>query len=363
MANTPGTSLLRIERDNHFEDYRSLKQCYRNKICNEIIWAGHQLTTNAFVELGWGDETPAYPAANDIVYIKSEADLAALDGVSIWIDYVNSLGVIYEAILSLLDDQRGTDNEVPISGEAGTKYDTISAVAGDTVTMTNLNSAVANDLAGEYIVSQGDATHREGEYLTILSNTAASPTVITCTTTPNADWADDKVSIQAVLSNDVYRIRRMWVETESPADNKQYVCDFNGGNIFAVVQDAGSRSNQSRYFAPTRYAKVGGVADTVNRIDSYFGKIHASFPSVQADAEIESAQVQITLTPAPIDSNEISGVPSDVTFEFYVHGEFNWEPCIKLARNTDVIIKVQKPLNADHAEIFVDYSILEVTTI
>jgi len=361
MGLLEGTALRRIIRDRRFEDYRSLKQYFRNNICNEILWCGHQLTTASAVELMGGDDTIAALAANDIIYVRSEADLAALDGDSIYIDYVSSTGIVYEGIESLYESTASTATEVPIGCESGTKYDTVAAVAGDTITMTALNSSTANDLAGEYVI--GCVGEQSGAYLTILSNTAASPTVITCTTTPNANWAADTVSVQATLNNDIYRIRQAYVETESPTDNKQYVCNADASAIYASIQDGGTRANHARYFAPTRYYSVGGTANTTNTIDSYLGKIHATFPNVQADAEIEGALIQITLTPKQINSNEVSGTPGDVTFQFYVQGEFNWEPCIQLQRNSDVIIKILKSLNADHANMFVEYSILEVTNI
>ena len=288
-------------------------------------------------------------------------DREALDGDSIYIDYVSSTGIVYEGIESLLESTTDTKIEVPIGCEAGTKYDTVASVAGETITMTALNSAVADDLKGLYVI--GCVGDQAGAYLVVLSNTAVSPTVITCTGTPNANWAADTVSVQTNLYNDVYRIRQMYTETEAPTDNKLRVCNLDSTAIYASIQDGGTRANHARYFAPTRYDKVAGVANTTNRIDSYLGKIHASFPNVQADAEIEGALIQVTFTPYQINTNEVSGTPGDVTFQFYVQGEFNWEPCVHLQRNTDVIIKVLKSLNADHANIFVEYAILEVTTI
>lgn len=361
MGLLEGTALRRIIRDRRFEDYRSLKQYFRNSICNEILWSGHQLTTNAAVELMGGDDTIAALGANDIVYVRSEADLAALDGDSIYIDYVSSTGIVYEGIESLLESTTDTSTEVPIGCEASTKYDTVASVLGETITMTGLNSAVANDLVGEYVI--GCVGEQAGAYLIVDSNTLASPTVITGTTTPNANWAADTVSVQANLYNDVYRIRQMYTETEAPTDNKLYVCDLDASNIYASIQDGGTRANHARYFAPTRYYSVGGIANTTNRIDSYLGKIHASFPAVQADAEVEGAYIQVTFTPRQISALEAGGTPADVTFSFYVQGEFDWEPCVLLQRNTDVIIKVAKSLNADHANMFVEYAILEVTTI
>lgn len=360
MADVPGTGCLRIERDRHFEDYRSLKQYYRGSICNEILYAGHQLTTAAAVELQGSEATFAVPAANGYVYAKSEADLAALDGDSIYFDYVDSDGVIYEGCEAMLDDQIGTDEEVPYGFVAGatygTRHDTVASVAGDTITMTNLNSSSANDLAGLTVL--GLTGDQAGATLIIASNTAASPTVITCTTTPNANWAADTVCIGTFPAT-FYRLRQMYLETESPTDNKQYLCDIDGSNLYGIVSDGGSRANFSRYFVPVSYN-----ANSAHLIThAYLGKIHASFPNVQADAEIEGAFIQVTFTPFQINANEIGGAPSDVVLKFYVQGEFTWEPCIRLEPKTDVIIQIGKTLNADHAQMFVETAILEVTNI
>lgn len=355
MALVEGTALLRIESDRKFEDYRSLKQYYRGNVCNEILYAGHQLTTNAAVELQGSEATFAVPSANGYAYIKSEFDATALDGDSIYCDFVSSTGAITEALESKLDSTTNTTTEVPLGHESGTRYDTVAAVNGDTITMTNLNSAVANDLAGLTVL--GLTGEQAGNILTVTSNTAASPTVITCTTTPNANWAADTVAIGTFPST-FYRLRQMYVETESPTDNKQYICNIDGSALWGIVSDGGSRANFSRYFVPATYT-TGDTTRTITH--AYLGKVHASFPSVQADAEIEDAYITITLTPYQINANEISGAPSDITLKFYVSREFDWQPCIRLEPCTDVIFKIGKTLNADHAEMFVETAILEVT--
>lgn len=357
MANTPQTGHQEIRRECHFEDYRSLKQYYRNKICNEIYFAGSQTTTNAFAEItGTPTHTIARPAANGYAYIWSEADLAALDNDSIWIDFVSSTGAIHEAQETHLDNQTGTDEQVPVGHAGGTRHDTVAAVAGDNLTMTNLNSSTANDLAGLTIL--GLTGDQAGSTLTVDSNTAASPTVITCSTTPNANWAADTVAI-GTFPSDVYRIRRMWVETESPADNSQFVGDIDGTNIYAAVDDAGSRAAISAYFVPASYDSSGATIDYV-----YLGQVKAAGSFIQKDATSMEVYLKITFTPYQIDSNEISGAPSDVSLQIPIDNKgFDWQPCIRLEPLTDVTFQVKHVDDDDHSDIFLEYKILEVTSI
>lgn len=357
MANTPGEGFSEIRRECHFEDYRSLKQYYRNSVCNEIYYCGYQTTTNAFADIsGSATHAIARPAANGYAYIWSEADLAALDDDSIWIDFVSSTGKIHLAQETHLDNQTGTDEQVPVGHAGGTRHDTVAAVAGDTLTMTNLDSATANDLAGLTVL--GLTGDQAGAALTILSNTAASPTVITCTTTPNANWAADTVAV-GTFPSDVYRIRRMWVETESPADNSQFVGDVDGSNIYAVVDDAGSRAAIASYFVPASYDVSGNTIDF-----AYLGHVKAAFPFIQKDAVAMEIYLTVTFTPYAIDSNEISGTPSDVTIQLPIDNKgIDWHPCIRLEPLTDVIFQVKHVDDDDHADIFLEYKILEVTNI
>lgn len=357
MANTPQTGHSEIRRECHFEDYRSLKQYYRNKVCNEIYYAGHQTTTNAFADIsGTATHTIVRPAANGYAYIWSEADLGALDDDSIWIDFVSSTGEIHEAQETHLDNQTGTDEQVPVGHAGGTRHDTVNAVNGDTLTMTALNSATANDLAGLTIL--GLTGDQAGATLTVLSNTAASPTVITCTTTPNANWAADTVAI-GTFPADIYRIRRMWVETESPADNSQFVGDIDGTNIYASVDDAGSRAGICSYFVPASYDASGETIDFV-----YLGSVKAIGSFIQKDATSMEVYLTVIFTPYQIDSNEISGAPSDVTIQIPIDNKgVPWEPCIRLEPLTDVVFQVKHVDDDDHSDIFLEYKILEVTSI
>lgn len=359
MANTPTTSFHEIRSDPKFEDYRSLKQYYRHHVNNEWYFAGYQTSTNAFAEFTGTEHTIAVPAADGYAYAWTEADLAALDGDSIYIDYINAAGAIHLATETKYDSTTSTDTQIPVAHVSGTRHDTVASVAGDTITMTALNSSTANDLAGLTVL--GLTGDQAGATLTIASNTAASPTVITCTTTPNANWAADTVAI-GTFPSDIYRIRRAWVETESPADNSQFIGDIDGSNIYAAIPDASSRSNYSRYCVPVSYDAENAESGTDYITHAYLGYVKAAGSHIQKDATSMEVYLSITFTPYQIDANEIGGAPSDVTIQIPIDNKgFVWEPCIRLEPLSDVIFKIKHVDDDDHSDIFLEYKILEVT--
>jgi len=352
MGLLPTKSHTRIISNRRWDDYRSLKDYWAGtgkKVVKEVLYTGVQTATNAAAEYVQIGDTIAFPAANDIVYAASEADLAALDGDSIFIDYVSSTGVLHEAVETKLDSETSTATEVPIGCMSGTYVDAIAAVNGDVLTMTGLNNTSrVNNLAGWYVIGCGDATHREGQYLTILSNTVASPTLITCTTTPNADWAADNVSVQPTLNNDVYRIRRMWSETESPTDNYQCIADKDQTNIYAVIADANTIGGAgSRYYALSSSYRC------------FIGKVDVWAPSgLQADNESLCHALTIIYTPIKTTGTTTA---ADITLSFEFNDHFHWEPCIELEPCTEVTFKIHKILNSeDFIETTLDYAILEV---
>lgn len=352
MAGEP-KSHLRIEKNRHWEDYQSLKKYWSSaaKFIREYIFDGCQTATNAAAEVKSGtDATIAFLSANAQVFAKSEADAAALDGDSIWMDYVSSTGTLYENVETKYDSLSDTSLEVAVGCQSGTYVDVIESIAGDALTMTNLDmSAVAaNTLAGWYVVGNGAAPYGYNQYLTILSNTAANPTVITCTTTPNAGWDDDSVSIQPGLYNDVYRIRRLWTETESPGNNYQCICDKDGTNIYATVDDTNTFGGAgSRYFALSSSYRC------------FLGRVQLFAPvGQQADNEAMSHLLTITFTPKIVATGQAA---ADITLAIEFNDKLDWQPCIELQPCTDVIFKINKVMNSeDFGEVTLHYDILEV---
>ena len=347
MANTPTKSFLQITNGKKFSNFAQLVEFYRTKKkCNVLEYTGVQTATSSAAEVTQVGGTIAYLGANDIVYARSEADLAALDGDSIFIDYVNSTGTIYEGVETKLDNGTSTDTEVPIGCE--NLVDAVSDVTGDVITLTAVGGTLVNQYAGWYIVACGDATDQEGAYLTVKSSTIATPVALTCTTTPNANWAADNVSLQSTLNNDVYRIRRMWTQTESPADNNQYICDKDCSNIYAITPDSSTRGTAgSRYFAPS------------SSYTSYLGKVECYAPQgFQADDESLCHQLTVTFTPKKETGTTTA---SDISLAMEFNDHFLWEPCIKLEPCTDVTFKIKKVLDSeDFIEVTLNYAVLEV---
>ena len=81
-------------------------------------------------------------------------------------------------------------------GRAVLIVDKIKTVAGQVLTMEHLDSSVENNLAGFYCVITDTASPTDPwKYMTIVSNTAAAPTLITVSETPNADADEEYIII------------------------------------------------------------------------------------------------------------------------------------------------------------------------
>lgn len=347
MAADPPTAINAIIRNRRWDNYASLKQHFKEAMIKEVLYSGHQTSTAAYAELDGTSETIAFLGANDQVYARSEADLAALDGDSIYLDYCNKEGDLYEGVETLLNiaDGLGTDHEMPIGNE--NLLDTVDgAPDGAAVTLTTL-TATENEWAGKYlVVYSGD---QEGVNSLIVSNTAGEGGVVVTTLKDNwnANMAADLVSIQSAPYDDVYRIRRIWCETEAPADNTLYICDKDKTNVYGVIQDNATYGPTcSRYFAPS--------AATCR---SFLGRIQMKAAYLlEADATPGGYYVKITFTPKA-ESEEAAG--ADVSLEFSFSEVFDWEPCIELEPATDVIVYIKKLVDADHVAVHADLTYLE----
>ena len=346
MVEVVATGGVYVDERRRFEDYTSMKQRFRNSIIEEVRYIGYQLTTAAAAEVNHTDDTIAFLEANALIFAKSNADAGALDGKSIFMDYVSSTGVVHKAVETKLDSLTNTSLEVAIGCKSGTYLDVIASIAASALTMTDLDCTVANDLAGKYIVGSGAAPYGYNQSLLIASNTATAPTVITTTTVPNAGWDDDSVCIVDDLYDDVYRIRRLWSNLEAPTDNHLVVCDFNGGNLYGVIQDLQSKGCAgSRYFAP---------GATV--CDSYLGYIKCKAAYLlEGDATVGGFILTVTYTPKAIGT----GSASDITLVINFNETLDWQPCIQLEPCTDVIIKINKVVDADHTTVLVESCMLE----
>lgn len=343
LLETKGHS--RIVRDRQFQDYNSLKEYFQLHRIEEFLYEGYHLSAGGVAEIQ-ADTTTAteYIAAEAQVFIRSETDLAALDGDSIYIDYYDDDGVIH-TIESLLDiaGGAGTDTEVPLGNE--NVLDTVAAVDAFTVTLTALNPGL-NAYAGKYmVVYSGDQV---GTNSLIVSNTADNPTVLTVADSQNANLADDLISIQTDPCEDFYRLRSMNCETEAPADNNIWLCDKDKSHVYGVISDANTQAAITRYFVP--------AATTGQNTRYFLGKIEAKATIInEGDTTATGFIVDVRYTPKALNSN----VPAaDVLQSLEFNELLNWQPCIELEPATDVIIRVGDLGTAGYVHLSI--SILEV---
>jgi len=341
LIETKGHS--RIVRDRKYEDYRSLKQFFRHRDIEEVLFDGYFTSAGGVAEVQ-ADSTTAAAAlgAEAMVYVRSEADLAALDGDSVYITYLDDDGVVHETE-TLLDNDISTDTEVPLGCEA--LLDTVASVAGETITLTALGGTL-NQYAGMYVV--GVSGDQKGVGNLIISNTAATPTVITLTDTPNANYGADVISIQTNYYDDTFRIRAMSCATEAPTDNNIWCCDHDATNKYAIISDANTQAAPCRYFVP---------AATTGQDTKYFlGKVKARATIInEGDTTATGFILGVRYTPKALNAN----VPAA---DIYQSLEFNelldWQPCIELEPATDVIFYIGD--NGTIGEVHLEYAILEV---
>ena len=344
-------SFKRILKNRHWEDYKSMKRYFsaRNKGLCEVVYEGNQVTTGAAAEVVDGAATIGFNAADTQVYIAQEADDGTYDGNKVWIDYTDSDGVLHENVCTILDSDTSTATEVPI-GCLGTPYvEAISARGATTVTMTAVGSARVDTFAGWYVVACGDATDQEGNYLTVTSSSAATPTVLTVSTVPNANWAADNVSLQKELHQDVYRIRRIWTETEGAAGKAFFVVDKDTSNAYAVIPDTLTYGG-----AGSRYTAL----DTAT-YRSFLGRLQIDGGQrMTVDADIDGLVATITFTPLP----ETGQTAADTTIAINFSEKLDWQPCIELAEASDVIVKIHSALDdVAFTTLHVTFTCLEVT--
>lgn len=350
MVAVPSRGAQEIKVSRRFEDYRSLKQYFQRSLIREILYNGWQITAGAVAEVLSGERalTRLGTGTEQIVYIKSLVDLAAYDGKAIYVEYLDEEGIIYGPITSLLDIVGGTGTDVEHALGNENVLDVVAACDGTKLIldMTSYDSSIdgPDELAGKYLVVY--AGDQKGTAHLIVSNTKANPTIITIASpAANVNIAADLVQIQTFPCEEFYRLRRMWAEKESPADNAQELCDHDGNTWYGEISDENTRSAMSAYFVPS---------GTLCR--SFLGKVRINGPIInEGDGTLAGYIFEVTFTPKAIDANE---TPADVTLTFWFNGEFKWEPCIELEPATDVIFKIGDSGTASN--LLIETAILEV---
>lgn len=348
MALVKGTCISKIHRDRRFEDYRSLKQYFRNNSCEEFIVRGYNTSTATAAELK-PDNVQALTAlgAEALGYVKSEADLAALDGDSVYVTYLDDDGVVIGPIESKLDAATSTDTEVPIGNEG--VQDVVAAVDGTSVTTTALNPGDTTSYVGKYMVVYSG--EQKGTASLITAHTDDNPTVLTVADSQNGNLAGDSISIQTYDTTNFYRLRKMTCETEAPTDNRILLVDDDGDVFYGQISDESTEAAVIRYFVP---------AATTGKNSKYFLgyiKAQAMTHALTGDDEELGYEIKITYTPKAEDSN----VPAaDETLIISFNSELKIDLCLELEPATDVIIYLSKKLDANHEYVYLEYCMLEV---
>ncbi len=323
MVTAVTRGMSRVIDRRRFEDYKSMKQHFQHRNITELIFDGYQTFTNAAANLEPGDLTIVLPGAEGTVYLSTLVNDANQDAKKVWIVYQDDTGEIH-SILTYLDNDNDTSDEVPLGCEA--VVTTVQNVAGDTLELVGVNSTVVNDLAGMFIVGCGDATHQPGAVLEILSNTIATPSVITCTSTPNANWDLDNVSLQSYEASDFFRLREMYCEVEVLTDKTIRLGTFDSGAYYGLISQGGRYSSSARYFTrPAANARC------------FLGVIHTHCSNETTVSKKQGNEFQVTLTPKARNSDgESADIVINIVFQDHIH----WEPCIELEPGTDVNIQV-----------------------
>ena len=347
MAGVATRGVQTILDNKRFEDYQSLKQHFQHSHITECNYNGWQITAGAAAEVLSGERAITHLGTAAQVYIRSLADLEALDGDSIYVEYQDNTGAIQGPIEHLLDIAGGVGTETLHALGNENVLDTVAACNVDLVTldMTTHETTVVNDWAGKYLVVYvGDQI---GTSHLIKSNTIAAPTIVTLDAAcANVNIAADSVQIQTYPCADFFRLRRMWSETEAPEDNAIELTNSAGNAWYGEISDWNSRSASCHHFTQP---------EAVCR--SFLGKVHLNAVTQnEGDTVLTGFIFSCTFTPKAIDANE---TPSDVTLTFWFDDDFVWEPCIELAGGTDVTYNIGDQITIPY-NILVDTSVLEV---
>lgn len=350
MATAVTRGTRRILEDRKFESYESMKKYFSAYYTNgttEIICDGFQTLTNTAAALEPGDLTIALLGAEAVVFLSTLADDSTQDLKDCWVIYQSDDGVVHGPILHLMNDTADTSIEAALGNED--VNDTIASGQGTSAaTLTALNDAVGNTYKGLYMVVQSGSGVAEAPNL-IISNSLASPTVLTLTNSLHAAADTDIIQIQEFPCGDFFRLRQMYCEIEVLTDKTIRLGDHNSGNYYGLISQGGRYNSSARYFS--RDAASARC---------FLGKIHAHCSNETTAAKKQGNELQITYTPKAQSSN--AGA-SDITMDLVFEDHLTWEPCIELEPATDVSIKILTLDATNVDDLFVEVIFLEANIV
>lgn len=346
MATLTATGHKLILEKRRWDDYASMKQYFQNSNTKEVLFAGSQLLTTSYATIDGSDHTiAAQKTSADTAFLSTIADDATQRAKSVWVVYQDNTGAIQTAVETLLETSDCSD-EIPIGYDGTDHLDTVNgAPAGNAVTMTGM-AGTLNEYTGWVMV--GCTGDNIGTVFPILTNTNATPTVITLSGVPAtpADLAADTVSVQPASTDDFYRVREMWCEIEVLDSKTIRLGDTDSTAVYAGIGEG------HRYMANS-----GIFTQPTATCDTYLGRIKASAAIDTTVTEAKGCQVKVFYTPAEAHAD---GGAVETELEIPFHSHLDWQPCIKLAPATDVVIQVKYIAGAIVDEIFLEASYLEV---
>ena len=326
MPSVPTKGYKLILTGRRFEDYKSMKQWFKGETNKEVICSINQASSIITALEGSDVVIGTQPTAEEIVYLKTEADDANQDGKSVWVVYQDSTGAIHGPIVHLLAAAAEAGTEVIHAlGNEGVIDVVDGAPVAGAVTMTALNPGLDAYKGLYLVVYSGDQI---GVSSIILTNSVDDPTVIT---TLKADWnanlAADSVQIQEFPCSDFMRMREMYCEVEPNDDAQILIGDADLSPIYGAIAEDSRYSSHSGYFVP----------DSAT-CRSFLGQIKGDTGQVyEGDAADAGSLINITFTPLEA---HVNGGSADITMQFQFSKDFNWEPCIELEPATDVLVSI-----------------------
>jgi hypothetical protein len=167
--------------------------------------------------------------------------------------------------------------------------------------------------------------------------------------------APDNTVETAIGSTDFYRVRQMSCEVESATGGGKAVLltDANMGgadDVFGFIDDNESEMAVTRYFVPS--------ATQVEH--AYIGRIKCEAPYLlEGDATEGGYFLTVAYTPKPLNLGEVAATANrSIILHFSQY--LDWQPLIELQPATEVTLSIHKLVDADHPEIYIDATYLEV---
>jgi len=342
----PSTGYKILVEDRRYEDYKSMKQWFRNHRVKENIFSASQDSSVTTTIDGSDAVIGTLASAAALAYIKTESDDGTQDGKKVWVIYQDTAGAIHGPIEHLLAAAGEAGTEVVHAlGNEGT-LDTMAAGQGTTsCTLTNYDASVLgpDNLKGQYLVCySGDDV---GIVYEITANSKQDPTVCTVDPATSGSSNADLVQIQTYPCDDFYRVREMYCEL-APTDDAQIIIgDPDVSPIYAAIAEGGRYSAHSNFFTQP--------AATCR---SFLGRVKAVAANVLEAAAANSGQI-VAVTFTPLEAYE-DGESADITMSIEFTNTLDWQPCIELEPATDVIISITDTTTA--TSIHVEVTCLEV---